>query len=136
MIIALGRALVRTTEDMASMIFTLDSDETATCALCPSFSKVRLTYSDHLRLAMLLRAIGDSGRSTMTSRVLTMMKDTYAVQDWGSLDTRYTRIQATAQVEVDLVMLTLPMFEAVLPPDNQILQDGKFLVRERVDIGY
>lgn len=136
MVIALGRAAIRTVQDMASMIFTLDSDETASCALSPSFSKVRLTYSDHLRLAMLLRAIGDSGRESMMDRVLLMMEDTYEVQGWGELSTRQTRVQAEVTVEVDLVMLTLPMFEHVLPPDNQILQDGKFLIHETVDLGY
>lgn len=136
MVIALGRAAIRTAQDMASMIFTLDSAESASCALSPSFSKVRLTYSDHLRLAMMLRAIGDSGRQTMMGRVLKMMEDTYEVQGWGDLSTRQTRVQAEVTVEVDLVMLTLPMFEQVLPPDNPILQDGKFLIHETVELGY
>lgn len=136
MIIALGRAAIRTVEDMASMIFSPLNGDTATCALSPSFSKVRLTYSDHLRLSMMLRAIGSSGRESMMKRVQTMMRDTYEFQGWGSLDTLQTRIHGDVTVEVDLVMLTLPMFESVLPKDNQILQNGKFLVHETVDMGY
>ena len=136
MLIALGRAGIRTVKDMASMVFTIDKDETATCALSPSFSKVRLSYSDHLRLAMMLRAIGSSGRSEMLGRVKTMMEDTYEVQNWGAMSSRMTRVKADVTVEVDLLMVTLPMFEAVLPEDNQILQDGKFLVHETVEMGY
>lgn len=136
MVIALGRAAIRTVKDMFSMIFTTKADGMATCALSPSFSKVQLSYSDHLRLAMMIRATGASGRANMMGRVQQMMKDTYEVQDWGDMGTRQTRIKADVTVDVDLVMLTLPMFEKVLPPDNQILQDGKFLVHESVDMGY
>ncbi len=135
-LIAAGRAAVQTVKDMADMIFTSNKKESATCALCPSFQRVRLTYSDHLRLAMTLKALDAKQRETMMDRVLKLMEDTYEVQDWGSLNSRKTHIKGEATVEVDLVMLTLPMFEAVLPKDNQILQDGKFLVQATVEMGY
>jgi len=135
-LIALGRAAVRTVKDMADMIFSKDKDTSAACGLCPSFQKLKLTYSDHLRLSMALRALDKAERGNMTDRLLVMMRDTYKVQNWGDVDNRRTRIKGEATVEVDLVMLTLPMFEAVLPEDNQILQDGKFLVHAAVELGY
>ena len=45
-------------------------------------------------------------------------------------------IGGEVSVKVDLVMLTLPMFEAVLPKENKILQDGCFIVHETVNMGY
>ena len=135
-IIALGRAGIRTAKDMASMIFTLDDKESASCGLCPSFDKVRLTYSDHLRLKMLIESIGDKKRNEMMGRVQTLMLDTFEVQDWGDLSKLNTYLSGEVTVKVDLVMLTLPIFENMLPEDNQILQDGKFLVHERVSMGY
>lgn len=136
MLIALGRAAIRTLKDMAQMIFTLDKDTSASCPLAPSFEKVRLTYSDHLRLAMLIKAMDDSERRGLMDRLQLMMADTYTAQDWGDPANFQTRLQGEVTVEVDLVMLTLPMFEKVLPEDNQILQNGKFLVHETVALGY
>ncbi len=136
MLIALGRALIQSVRDMGEMIFTFDSDESASCQLCPSFKKIRLTYSDHLRLLLMLRSINPDSRSKLVDRVQKMMEITYEVQDWGDMSKLYTQIEADVSVDVDLIMLTMPMFEKVLPPDNQILQDGKFLVHESVKMGY
>lgn len=133
---ALGRAGVQTVKDMASMIFVSDKKESASCGLCPSFQKLRLTYSDHLRLSMLLRALDAEQREAMMSRMLVLMRDTYQVQDWGSVESRRTHIKGEVTVKVDLIMLTLPMFEAVLPEDNQILHDGYFLLHDSVELGY
>lgn len=137
MVTCLGRAAIRTVKDMANLIFITDpAKKTATCSLCPSISGVQLTYSDHLWIAMAIDACNQSSLNSMRNRMELMMRDTYQVQSWGVLGERMTRLHGEATVEVDLVMLTLPMFEAVLPKDNQILQDGKFLVHGVVDMGY
>ena len=135
-VIALGRSAVRSASDMAQMLFTADSKKSASCPLCPGVDKVRLTYSDHLRLAFMIRAIGESGRATMLTRLRTMMDDTCQVNGWDGPARLYTRLDGDATVKVRLVMLTLPMFEAVLPKDNEILQNGFFLVHEQVSLGY
>ncbi|MCI6567816.1 MAG: hypothetical protein ACI4O6_11065 [Dysosmobacter sp.] len=136
MLIALGEAAVQTIRDMFQLIFTTDGSTSASCALCPSFDKLRLTYSDHLRLAMLIEGMDARARSGMMDRIQLMMSDTYTAQGWGDPQTLQTRIHGEVTVEVDLVMLTLPMFESVLPEDNPILQNGRFLVHETVDMGY
>lgn len=135
-VIALGRSAVQSAVDMAQMLFTADSEKSASCPLCPGVDKVRLTYSDHLRLAFMIRAIGENGRTTMLTRLRTMMNDTCQVNGWDGPARLYTRLDGTATVKVRLVMLTLPMFEAVLPKDNEILQNGYFLVHEQVSLGY
>lgn len=135
-VIALGRAAVRTIIDLGSLIFTTDPKESASCDLCPSISKVKLTYSDHLWLAMALQALNPENRDAMLDRVITLINDTYTYQSWGNPRDLQTHLHGEVTVDVDLVMLTLPMFEAVLPKDNPILQDGKFLVHASVDMGY
>lgn len=134
MLVSLGRAAIRTLRDMRELLFTTSSKETASCGLCPSLERVRLTYSDHLRLQMLLKYATDADE--MLNRARKMMECTYEVQDWGEIDKLQTYISGSVTVEVDLVMLTLPMFESVLPKDNPILQNGKFLVHESVCLGY
>lgn len=139
-LVSLGKAFAQTLDDMLDMIFVKTGDDSAEgCALCPAFNKIRLSYSDHLRLKMMLRAIDPENRAKMFQRMLTMMQDTSDSQGsegWFDTEKLHTRLNADVTVDVDLVMLTLPMFENVLPKDNKILQDGKFLVHETVSMGY
>lgn len=135
-IIALGRALIQSITDMGEMVFTLDRDKNASCQLCPAFKKVRLTYSDHLKLRYLLDNIGADGRERSLSRMEKMIDMSCEFNGWHKPSTLYTRVDGEVSVKVDLVMLTLPMFEAVLPKENKILQDGCFIVHETVNMGY
>jgi len=136
-ITALVQALIRTLEDLVSMIFTTEAGESAPgCPLSPAFDKIKLSYSDHLRLKMMIRAVDSENREKMFKRMLTLMSDTMEDNGWDDFASLNTRLKADVTVDVDLVMLTLPMFEKILPPDNQILQDGKFRVHETVSMGY
>ena len=135
MLIALGRAAIRTVKDLYELVFSENGDN-ATISLCPSIKNIKLTYSDHLRLSMLLRALSEDGRAEMMGNFRKMMEDTYQVQNWGAVSSLNTHIDAKVTVKVDLIMLTMPMFERVLPKNNQILQSGKFLVHESVSLGY
>lgn len=133
-----ARAAIQSAIDMGEMIFITDtsSDKSATCQLCPSAKKVRLKYSDHLKLRFLLDYLSDRGRSGIMSRMREMIDISSEKEGWEKTSELYTRIQGTAEVKVNLVMLTLPMFEAVLPKDNKIIQDGHFILRETVELGY
>ena len=51
------------------------------------------------------------------------------------IDQLYTRIDATAEVKIDLIMLTLPMFGEIMPGQD-VIQDGQFTIRETVSMGY
>jgi len=133
---ALGRSAWQSVSDVAQLVFTLNGKESASCALCPSLKQIKLTYSDHLRLRMMMDGLDYDKRMKMMERFETMMERTYERKKWGELEKRKTAISADVAVEVELVMLTLPMFEALLPEDNPILQDGKFIVREHVSLTY
>lgn len=135
-VIAFGRAAIRTLKDMFDLVFTLDGKKSTGCGLCPSFDNIKVTYSDHLWLWIMFRSINSNTRTKMLNNLQKMMKDTYQVNSWGNPDELQTAISADVTVDVDLIMLTLPMFEAVLPPDNQILKDGKFQVHESVYLNY
>lgn len=133
----LAHALLQTLNDLVDMIFATDGKSAPGCALSPAFPKLKVSYSDHLRLKMMLRAINENERDKMFERMLTLMRDTTQYnKTWDSPDNLMCRLEADVSVDVDLVMLTLPMFEKILPADNQVLQDGKFLVHEKVSMGY
>lgn len=123
-VLALGRALLDTAEDMADLLLKGE------CGLCPSFDKVKLTYSDHLRLELLL-----SSNERMAERMGIMIDRTMDNKGSEHIDQLYTRIDATAEVKIDLIMLTLPMFGEIMPGQD-VIQDGQFTIRETVSMGY
>jgi hypothetical protein len=132
----IAKALLQTLDDMVDMLFVQEGDSAPGCALAPNFKQVKLSYSDHLRLSMMLRAVNSDDREQMFKRMLTLMQDTAQTNSWSEPSELNTRLRGEVTVDVDLVMLTLPLFESVLPKDNAILQNGKFLVHETVDMGY
>lgn len=129
-LVALGRALIDTAQDMWDMLFTEDG-----CRLCPSFNKVKLTYSDHLRLKLLLDTVGANSRTQMKDRMVTMIDRTMDIKKGDHASQLYTRLDATAEVKIDLIMLTLPMFGELMPGQD-VIEDGSFTIRETVSMGY
>lgn len=123
-LIALGRALLDTAKDMVDLITQGE------CGLCPSFDRVKLTYSDHLRLQLLLNS-----NEEIAGRMQTMIDRTMDIKEGKHVDQLYTRIDATAEVKIDLIMLTLPMFGQMMPGQD-VIQDGMFTIRESVSLGY
>lgn len=145
--VSLARASIRTIKDMREMIFIIDKNvKTASCPLCPKLDWVKVTYSEHLYVAMLIQACDDKNggdRAAMLKRMRTMMKDTYQVQKWNKdktpdeyLNSLQTKINAEVAVETNLILLNLPIFRSMLPKDNQVLNSGKFTVRESVSLSY
>lgn len=132
LLVALGRALIDTAQDLYQLLFE------GGCGLCPSFSKVKLTYSDHLRLQLLMDTVSETSRTRMAGRMMTMIDRTLEVKDQDKaqhVDTLYTRLDATAEAKIDLIMFTLPLFGNMMPGQD-IIKDGTFLLRETVSMGY
>jgi hypothetical protein len=65
----------------------------------------------------------------------TMVDRTMDVKETNRTDALYTRITATSEVKINLIMLTLPMFGKVMAGQD-IIKDGKFTIRETVSMGY
>ena len=65
----------------------------------------------------------------------TMIDRTMDIKECKHVDQLYTRIDATAEVKIDLIMLTLPMFGQMMPGQD-VIQDGMFTIRESVSLGY
>lgn len=126
-LIALGRALMDTAGDIYELLINGE------CVLCPSFKNVKLTYSDHLRLALLLQTVGS--KTETQQRMLTMIDRTMDVKKANPTNELYTRIEATSEVKINLIMVTLPMFGKMMPGQD-VIQDGKFTIRETVSMGY
>lgn len=127
--IALGRALVHMSNDMLNLI--VDGQ----CDLSPSFKNVKLKYSDHLRLMLLLDVVGRNGLREKLNRTKVMINDTLHEKKTVELSQLYTRVSATSNVRINLIMLTLPMFESVMA-GNDTIKDGTFLIKEKVSMGY
>ena len=127
--IALGRALVHMSNDMLNLI--VDGQ----CDLSPSFKNVKLKYSDHLRLMLLLDVVGKNGLREKLNRTKVMINDTLHEKKTVELSQLYTRVSATSNVRINLIMLTLPMFEPVMA-GNDTIKDGTFLIKEKVSMGY
>lgn len=127
--IALGRALVHMSNDMLNLI--VDGQ----CDLSPSFKNVKLKYSDHLRLMLLLDVVGRNGLREKLNRTKVMINDTLHEKKTVELSQLYTRVSATSNVRINLIMLTLPMFEPVMA-GNDTIKDGTFLIKEKVSMGY
>lgn len=127
--IALGRALVHMSKDMLNLIVN------GQCDLSPSFKNVQLKYSDHLRLMLLLDVVGRNGLREKLNRTKVMINDTLYEKKTVELSQLYTRVSATSNVRINLIMLTLPMFEPVMA-GNDTIKDGTFLIKEKVSMGY
>lgn len=131
--IALGRALIDMAMDMKNLV--VDGQ----CRLSPSFEKVKLKYSDHLRLMLLIDVMSDSNMNEKYDRTKVMINDTLNQKSSNGekvqLSQLYTRVSATSDVRINLIMLTLPMFEHVMV-GNDTIKNGTFRISEKVSMGY
>lgn len=131
--IALGRALLHMAKDMLDLI--VDGQ----CGLSPSFDKVQLKYSDHLRIMLLVDSLSNDRMNTKYDRTKTMINDTLHQKETKEssvqLSKLYTRVSAKSDVRINLIMLTLPMFEHVMI-GNDTIKNGTFRISEEVSMGY
>ena len=120
---------VKACDDMKDMLIVPEGEDSAPgCGLCPSFDKIKLTYSDHLRLFMLLK-MGNNEQ-----KLVNAMSNTLTNEKKGKgLDELYTRINCHAEVEVNLIILS--MFNIDLPEGGNF-RNGKYVIREDFVDGY
>jgi len=132
LITAAGRGLWQAGKDMLDMIFigsNVAGDSAKGCPICPSLSKfgVKLKYSDHLRLFMLLN-------TSSIERQINAMNATL-VDEKGStpMTELCTEIECSAEVEVNMIILSMFNLD-VLSGGN--FRNGNYVIREKIVEGY
>lgn len=140
-VMAVVRGVTRTVKDMGEMLLDYGGNEKGLIALCPSLSKYKIvSYSDHLRILLLLKLADDGGAGTLRRCIHATMGDEYGdiSSVWSSgengyLGEYYTELNAKAAVDVDLFFI--PMF---FPEKINLgsLHDGKYKVVCKFTYGY
>lgn len=148
---AVGRGLVRTVNDMATMLIdpTPDSKDPhkGLIAICPSLSEYKvLSYSDHLRILLLMKLEGNGGADALRRCIHATMKENYgeniktlyasegkARKSSEYLDEYYTCVTATSEVDVELYFI--PIFMPKFLNFGNI-HNGKYRVTSSVTYEY
>ncbi len=127
---AVGQGAVRAAVDMVNMLVDFDGDGAKGCAVCPSLDdlNLKLSYSDHLRLFLLMNS-GTSKDALKNTISTTLVKE----KKTKDLNQMYTQIKAEAEVEVNLVIL--PMLGSDLLPNNYF-RNGSYVIHENIVEGY
>lgn len=119
---ALTRALAQSVIDIGDMLITKGTDNEAPgCALCPSFKHIKLSYSDHLRLLLLMK-FNDADMEALERTINSTLTSHYDGKSTTELSASAT---ATAEVGVNLIMI--PAFTDIMPLGNRF-RDGKFFM--------
>jgi hypothetical protein len=147
----------QTVVDMTTMLLDnkigKDSDSVVNdkglIAICPSLSEYKvLSYSDHLRILLLMKMSGDGGADALKRCIHATLKeqgedikDMYDTSDgtqkaWTSsqyLDEYYTQVKGEVEADVDLffIPIFLPDFVNFGP-----IHDGKYRVKSSITYGY
>lgn len=127
---AVGQGAVRAAVDMVNMLVDFDGDGAKGCAVCPSLDdlNLKLSYSDHLRLFLLMNS-GTSKDALKNTISTTLVKE----KKTKDLNQMYTQIKAKAEVEVNLIIL--PMLGSDLLPNNYF-RNGSYVIHENIVEGY
>ena len=115
---ALTRALAQSVLDIGDMLIARD-EEAPGCALCPSAKEIKLTYSDHLRLLLLMK-FNNSDMESLEKTINQTLKVHYEGKGTTELSASAT---ATADVGINLIMI--PAFTDIMPLGDRF-RDGKF----------
>lgn len=121
---ALGRGAAKTCLDLRAM-FIGNVDEGV--GLCPSFDKLKLTYSDHLRLMLFFKL--SQQQEKMKDTIYTNMNKTLKGGDINKLNTRMT-----AKVEVEVNMLVLPIFFGEFTGKH--FRNGNYVIQDEITMRY
>ncbi len=140
---AVVRGLARTAVDMTTMLLDGgDSNSKGLIAICPSLSKYKvLSYSDHLRILLLLHLDGNGGADALKRCIHATMKNSYNenlanMENLGSEDflSEYaTQIKADTEVDVDLYFIPLLLPDFV---NFGNIHNGKYKVQSSITYGY
>lgn len=127
---AIGRGAVQAALDMVDMLVDFDGKGAKGCAICPSLDdlNLKLSYSDHLRLFLLMNA-GTSKDALKNTISTTLVKE----KKTKDLNQMYTQINAKVEVEVNLIIL--PMIGSDLLPNNYF-RNGCYVIHENIVEGY
>lgn len=120
----LGRGAAKTCLDLRTMFI---SDISTGVGLCPSFSHLKLTYSDHLRLMLFFKF--DQMQEKMKDTIYTNMKKTLKGGELNELNT-----EMTANVQVEVNMLILPMFFGVFTGEH--FNNGNYVIKDSITMHY
>lgn len=119
---ALTRALAQSVLDIGDMLIARGAEgEAPGCSLCPSFKHLKLSYSDHLRLLLLMKF----NNSDMVSLEKTMNSTLTKHYDGKSTTDLSASATATADVGINLIMI--PAFTDIMPLGDRF-RDGKFFI--------
>ncbi len=142
---AVVRGLARTALDMTTMLLdTGTGSDKGLIAICPSLSKYKvLSYSDHLRLLLLIKCKENGGADALRRCIHVTMKEmgeNIAATDGDNVlgSSQYlseysTEITGSAEVDVDLYFIPL------LLPDFMnfgSIHKGKYTVSSTITYGY
>lgn len=142
---AVVRGLARTALDMTTMLLdTGTGSDKGLIAICPSLSKYKvLSYSDHLRLLLLMKCEGNGGADALKRCIHVTMKEMgedIAFTDGDNVlgSSEYLKeysTEITANVEVDVDLYFIPL----LLPDFMnfgSIHNGKYRVSSTITYGY
>jgi len=119
---ALTRALAQSVLDIGDMLIARGTEgEAPGCALCPSFKHLKLSYSDHLRLLLLMK-FTDSDMKSLEKTMNSTLTTHYEGKSTTELSASAT---ATADVGINLIMI--PAFTDIMPLGDRF-RDGKFFI--------
>lgn len=129
---ALTRGALRTIEDMAKMIFTV-GEGSAEISICPSLDNIKgipkVSYSDHLRLALILKT--DSKINGLQNTMQATMKT--LKPNATDITTLNTQVCATARVKINLLFLPMLGIEKM---NFANFEDGQYVIEKTVSLGY
>lgn len=133
LITAAARGAWQAGNDLLDMIVVSGAgtgDSAEGCPICPSLSKfgVKLTYSDHLRLFMLIN-IANNDTRLVNAMNATLEKEKKSVP----ISNLYTEIECSAEVEVNMIILSMFKLD-VLSGGN--FRNGNYVIKERIVEGY
>lgn len=125
---ALIKGALQTVKDMGQMIFTVQGTPTD-IGLSPSLQKIRVTYSDHLRLALLMKMDSKLNglQDTMQATMKTLEKNP------SDITTLNTQVCATVRVKVNLIFLPMLGIEKMKFAN---FEDGQYVIKKTVTLGY
>ncbi len=127
---AIGKGAVQAALDMLDMLVDFDGDGAKGCSICPSLDNLnlKLSYSDHLRLFLLMNS--GTSKDALKNTISTTLVNEKNTKD---LDQMYTQINAKVEVEVNLIIL--PMIGSDLLPNNYF-RNGCYVIHENIVEGY
>lgn len=142
---ALTRGVAQTAKDMLTMIVYNDTDQ-GKIPLCPSLNKAKiLTYSDHLRILLLLKMNDDGERGALRRCMYYTLKHNYntefpetdklngVVPNDKIMSDYATEVTGNVKADVDLYFVRMLMPDFV---NFGSIHDGKYTVESSFTYGY